>query len=45
MKALAGVHVGRFELFVSEGIRGVADLDGKKVGISAVGRRNTCSCP
>jgi NitT/TauT family transport system substrate-binding protein len=37
MKALAGVHVGSFELFVSEGILGVADLDGKKVGISAVG--------
>jgi len=37
MKALAGVHVGCFELFVSDGIRGVADLAGKKVGISAVG--------
>ena len=37
MKALAGVHVGCFELFVREGIRGVADLGGKKVGILAVG--------
>jgi len=37
MKALAGVHVGCFELFVHEGIRGVADLGGKKVGIQAVG--------
>jgi hypothetical protein len=37
MKALARVHVGCFELFVSEKILGVADLDGKKVGISAVG--------
>ena len=37
MKALAGVHVGCFELFVREGIRGVADLPGKKVGIQAVG--------
>jgi NitT/TauT family transport system substrate-binding protein len=37
MKALAGVHVGCFELFVREGIRGVADLPGNKVGIQAVG--------
>jgi hypothetical protein len=31
MKVLAGVHVGYFELFVREGIRGVADLVGKKI--------------
>jgi hypothetical protein len=37
MKALAGVHVGCFELFVREGIRGVADLPGKNVGIQALG--------
>src|SRR5215469_13043579 len=37
MKALAGVHVGCFELFVTDPIRGVADLGGKKVGILAVG--------
>jgi NitT/TauT family transport system substrate-binding protein len=37
MKALAGVHVGCFELFVTDAIRGVADLVGKKVGILAVG--------
>jgi NitT/TauT family transport system substrate-binding protein len=37
MKVLAGVHVGCFELFVGEGIRGgVADLPGKKVGIRGV---------
>src|SRR6516162_7146467 len=37
MKILAGVHVGCFELFVTDAIRGVADLVGKKVGILAVG--------
>jgi NitT/TauT family transport system substrate-binding protein len=37
MKVLAGVHVGCFELFVNGAVRGVADLDGKKVGIRAVG--------
>jgi NitT/TauT family transport system substrate-binding protein len=37
VKALAGVHVGCFELFVHDPIRGVADLGGKRVGISAVG--------
>jgi NitT/TauT family transport system substrate-binding protein len=37
MKVLAGVHVGCFELFVHEGIRGAADLVGRKVGIAAVG--------
>ena len=30
---LAGVHVGCFELFAREGIRNVADLKGKKVGL------------
>ena len=37
MKVLAGVHVGCFELFVHDAIRGVADLAGKKVGIQVVG--------
>jgi NitT/TauT family transport system substrate-binding protein len=35
MKVLAGVHVGCFELFVTQRIGGVADLAGKKVGITA----------
>jgi NitT/TauT family transport system substrate-binding protein len=30
---LAGIHVGCFELFVKEGIRSVADLRGRTVGI------------
>ena len=30
---LAGVHAGCFELFAREGIRNVADLKGKKVGL------------
>jgi NitT/TauT family transport system substrate-binding protein len=37
MKVLAGVHVGCFELFVTDAIRGVPDLAGKRVGIPAVG--------
>src|SRR5262249_43965609 len=37
MKTLAGVHVGCFEVFVHRAIRGVAELAGKKVGISAIG--------
>ena len=37
MKVLAGVHVGCFELFVNDAIRGVADLTGKKVGTQALG--------
>ena len=37
MKVLAGAHVGCFELFVHDSIRGIADLAGKKVGIQAVG--------
>ena len=31
--ALAGVHVGCFELFAHEGIRSIADLKGRSVGI------------
>ena len=34
---LAGVHVGCQELFAREGIRTVADLKGKSVGVQAVG--------
>ena len=33
----AGVHVGCFELFVNEGIRSLAELKGKKVGIDGLG--------
>jgi len=32
---LAGIHVGCFELFAKEGIRSVADLKGRTVGIPA----------
>jgi NitT/TauT family transport system substrate-binding protein len=34
---LAGVHVGCLELFGHEGIRGIADLKGKTVGVTALG--------
>jgi NitT/TauT family transport system substrate-binding protein len=34
---LAGIHVGCFELFAHEGIQGVADLKGKRVGVQALG--------
>ena len=34
---LAGIHVGGFELFARENIRGVADLEGKGVGVYALG--------
>ena len=34
---LSGVHVGCFELFANEGIRGVPDLKGKTVGVQAMG--------
>jgi NitT/TauT family transport system substrate-binding protein len=34
---LAGVHVGCFELFGGEGIRSIADLKGKSVGVQALG--------
>ena len=32
---LAGIHIGCFELFASEGIRHIADLKGKSIGLSA----------
>jgi NitT/TauT family transport system substrate-binding protein len=35
VSVLAGVHVGCFELFAKEGIRSVADLKGKSVGLKA----------
>jgi NitT/TauT family transport system substrate-binding protein len=34
---LSGVHVGCFELFGKEGVRSIADLKGKAVGIAALG--------
>jgi NitT/TauT family transport system substrate-binding protein len=34
---LAGIHVGCFELFAREGIRSVADLKGRTVGIQGLG--------
>jgi NitT/TauT family transport system substrate-binding protein len=34
---LAGIHVGCYELFGAEGIRTIADLKGKSVGVGAVG--------
>jgi NitT/TauT family transport system substrate-binding protein len=34
---LAGVHVGCYELFAAKGIRTIADLKGKSVGVGAVG--------
>ena len=34
---LAGIHVGCFELFAREGIRGVADLKERTVGIQKLG--------
>ena len=37
IKVLTGLHIGCFELFAADRIRGVADLAGKKVGIPAVG--------
>ena len=33
---LAGIHVGCFELFAREGIRSVADLKGRTVGIQGL---------
>ena len=36
---LAGIHVGCFELFGNEGIRSIADLKGKSVGVQALGSR------
>ena len=34
---IAGVHVGCFELFGNEGIRSIADLRGKSVGVQGLG--------
>jgi NitT/TauT family transport system substrate-binding protein len=34
---LAGVHIGCFELFGEDGIRSIADLKGKSVGVQALG--------
>ena len=34
---LAGIHVGCYELFAREGIRAVADLKGKSVGVQTRG--------
>jgi hypothetical protein len=34
---LAGIHVGCFELFASDAIRGIADLRGKSVGAQSLG--------
>jgi NitT/TauT family transport system substrate-binding protein len=34
---LAGIHVGCIELFGNEGIRGIADLKAKSVGVQALG--------
>ena len=38
---LAGVLVGCYELFVGEGIRSVADLKGKSVGVGVLGSTGT----
>jgi NitT/TauT family transport system substrate-binding protein len=37
LTVLGGVHVGCFELFVNEGIRNLAELKGKRVGITFLG--------
>jgi NitT/TauT family transport system substrate-binding protein len=37
LTVVAGVHPGCFELFAHEPIRTVSDLEGKKIGIQAVG--------
>ena len=34
---VSGVHVGCFELFGNEGVRSIADLKGKSVGVQALG--------
>jgi NitT/TauT family transport system substrate-binding protein len=34
---LAGIHIGCFELFGHEGIRSIADLKGKSIGVLALG--------
>src|SRR5262245_32045707 len=33
---IGGVHIGCYELFAKEGIRSIADLKGKRVGVPAV---------
>jgi NitT/TauT family transport system substrate-binding protein len=35
ISVLAGIHVGCFELFAQENLRGIADLKGKTVGLKA----------
>ena len=37
LKVLSGIHVGCFELRASDDIHGVKDLQGKRVGITAIG--------
>jgi NitT/TauT family transport system substrate-binding protein len=37
LTVLSGMHVGCFELFGREGIRGIADLKGKSVGVQILG--------
>jgi NitT/TauT family transport system substrate-binding protein len=37
IKVLAGVHPGCFELFANESIRSVLDLNGRSVGVQALG--------
>jgi len=37
LTVLSGVHVGCFELFGREGIRAIADLKGKSVGVQILG--------
>ena len=37
LTVLAGVHVGCFELFASDAIRGIADLRGKSIGAQSLG--------
>ena len=40
---VGGEHVGCFELFAREGIRSIADLKGKNVGVQISARANTFS--
>jgi NitT/TauT family transport system substrate-binding protein len=37
LTVLAGIHAGCFELFAHEGIRSIADLKGKSVGVQGLG--------
>jgi NitT/TauT family transport system substrate-binding protein len=37
MTVLGGIHIGCFELFAKEGVRSVADLKGKSVGLKSAG--------